>query len=268
MDRSSPYFKPESNYTLNGLEGYAEYFPDYSGQPVLMEATTRYIYQNTAREVFAGLKPQPNVIFLLREPCSRLMSAFLYAKNNRASIRPETSFPEFVDALRKGQVDSLVQFDHDSHAGRAYHSELTEMRDEMKYGQYIDYLLPWKQSLLTDRLHVFLMEDMQRSPVKFMHTIASIIGIDAAFYDGYDFTPRNRSVHVRSPGIQRLVRRLAPLVPRSRWTRAMYLKYLKLQAREHSAADKFDKDTLRLLRDHYRPYNRRLAEEFRLDLWQ
>ena len=80
-----------------------------------------------------------------------------------------------------------------------------------------------------DRVHVYLFEDLQRDGRGFMETLARDIGIDPAFYRDRRLAARNPSVSIRSPTIHRVVRGLAPVIPKTRLTRAVYDQYLRIQ---------------------------------------
>jgi len=264
MDRDSPYFNPRSNYHQHGLAGYSAYFRDQRDKQVRLDATTRYLDQNTARSVLAQLDPQPHVVFVLREPAGRLFSLFRYEKNNRRRIAPHARFTDFVQALSDERVvvPASARPELDTEQQREWH----DMVAEFAHSRYVEYLLPWKALFRPDRLHVYLLENLERDARCFMETLARDIGIDPEFYRGRRLVVRNRSVDVRSPAIHHVVRRLAPVMPRNRVTRALYGQYLRLQDSGTARVTAEEREALTQLRSHYRPYNERLAHEFALDL--
>jgi len=266
MDRDSPYFNPESNYHHHGLGGYSRYFRAHPDKQVRLDATTRYFDQETARRVLASLDPQPHVVFVLREPADRLFSLFRYEKNNRRRIAPQARFSDFVHDLFENRADALLAGGRRRELEREQHREWSELVGEFAHSRYVEYLLRWKALFRPERLHVYLFENLQHDAPGFMEALARDIGIDPAFYCERQLVGRNPSVDVRSPAIHRVVRGLAPVVPRNRMTRALYGHYLRLQDSGPVRHTAEERDALTELRRHYRPYNGRLAHAFGLDL--
>jgi len=266
MDKDSPYFQKDSNYHDHGLGGYEVYFAHCKNKPVIVEATTRYIYQNTARDVLSRFDPQPHVVFILREPSDRLYSAFRYAQNNRCSIGPDVSFGDFVTCIREGRTEELHEFNASERAGKDLMNELSQIKDEINYGQYIDYLLPWKRLFHSSRLHVYLFENLRDDPRGFIGTLAEDIGIGGDFYADYCLAPKNQTLPVKCRWLHRTVRKAAPFLPRNRATKTLYRYYASLQRRRPAPPPCQDREQLAELDAYYRPYDLRLAEELDLDL--
>src|SRR6185295_8634232 len=102
MDEGHPLRRKESSYQQHGLDGYRACFRDCSQQHrIIFEATTHYLYQQTALEVLSKLNPRPQIVVLLRKPSERVYSSFQYSKNNLANVRRELTFARFVDELQK-----------------------------------------------------------------------------------------------------------------------------------------------------------------------
>lgn len=77
MDKGHPLLKRNSNYHDHGLDGYNTYFQDLNGNyKVIIEATTHYIYQQTAIDVLSNLDSCPHIIFMLKKPSQRVYSGF------------------------------------------------------------------------------------------------------------------------------------------------------------------------------------------------
>jgi hypothetical protein len=111
---------------------------------------------------------------------------------------------------------------------------------------------------------------MCADPRRVVSGLASRLGLEPSFYDDYAFVPANPTVRVRSSTIHRLVRRLAPAVPKNRLTRFVYRLYLASQRQGRPETSSDDLVTLAELDDYYEPWNSRLAEVFGIDLsvWQ
>lgn len=261
LDRNSRYLPEKLNYHELGLAGFARCFPHYRAESVILDATTRYYDQQTARQVLSSFEPQPRVVFLLREPADRLLSTFYYLKNNRGRLASDVSFSQFVAAVA-GDFLKMPAPDWPSTA-----EDLMELRREFEYGVYADFLLPWQAAFAPDHLKVYLLDDLKRDPSAFMQRLAVAIGIDPAFYDHLDRTASNPSLHLKWPrvhsGLRAVKRALVGRIGRRTW---LHRAYAWLQRAPKPRLSAEDASALARLRAWYAPSNRRLAEQFCLDL--
>src|ERR1044072_6556741 len=109
MDEGHPLRRKESKYQPLGLDGYQGCFSDCSEHHrIIFEATTHYLYQQTALEVLSKLNPRPQIVVLLRKPSERVYSSFQYSKNNLANVRRELTFSRFVDELQQNSDSELI----------------------------------------------------------------------------------------------------------------------------------------------------------------
>jgi hypothetical protein len=260
MDEGHPLRHRDSNYQQHGLDGYRQYFENSSAdQRIIFEATTHYLYQQTALEVLASLDPMPQIVFVLRKPSERVYSSFQYSKNNLANVRRELTFSRFVDELGKTSDSTML---------REYARESAfVLSNDIKYSRYIEYLTTWVERFGTERVHVLLFEDMKRDPRGFMQTLARRIDIDPRFYDNYNFQAKNETVNLKYLSLHRGARKLNGVIPRSGLRNALKSVYLKAQAREsRNGRSAADRQSLNELDRHFQPFNRRLAKELSLDL--
>lgn len=265
MDRDSPYYDPEFGVHDVGIDGYAHFFGEWSGERFRMEASSRYYDQETALDVLSSLDEPPHVVFVVREPVERLESAFHYAKNNRGTLREGVTLAEFVEAAGNGDVRELLAISVDSKFGQSVSNEVSQLAKEVDYGHYARRLAHWRDRYPHDRLHVLLFEDLRRDPRQFVQGLAGRVGLDASFYEDFVFRKENRTVAMRSLRVHRMMRRLAQFVPRNSWTRSVYGLYLKVQGRPPGKATA-NEDTRKQLRALYADSNSELAAMFDLDL--
>lgn len=264
MDRDSPYCELERSIHAQGIDGYGQFWEHWDGERFRLEATSRYFDQETSLRTLSGLDEPPHAVFVLRDPVRRLISAFEYARNNRGTVRADVTLAAFVDALENGTTDALLTPDDGSRFSQETRREVSQLPRELDYGRYLQRLAAWKASYPADRLHVLLFERLRDTPRKFTQDLARTLGLDPAFYDGFEFRRENATVRVRSHVLHKLVRRAAPFVPRVGWTRSAYKTYLRLQEvrRRSATAD----PTVERLRAIYAEPNRQLADAFGLDL--
>jgi len=265
MDKGHPLLKRDSNYHDHGLDGYKTYFQDLNGSyKVLVEATTHYIYQQTAIDVLSNLDPCPHIIFMLRKPSQRVYSGFRYTQNNLANLEKSVSFAEFIEALRGGRTDSLAKrFSSTSSAFILMHI--------IKYSQYIDYISNWIPRFGREQIHVFLFEHLRMDPRTVMQELATRIGIEPSFYTNYDFKSHNKTVNFKNQFLHQRARRLAELITQGIVKNVLRHMYLKIQAdRNEAQISSEDLMTLSVLDDYFKPLNQRLANELNIDIsaWQ
>jgi len=261
MDEGHPLARRGSNFHARGLEGYAEFFGGRGGGArVVFEATTHYIYQRTALEVLSGLPTRPRIVFLLRKPSERVYSSFRYSQNNLANVRRGLTFARFVE-LTKGDGGGGAALEE--LAGASAHV----LRNDIRYSRYVEYVVPWVERFGRGRVDVLLFEDMKSNPRAFMKEFAARVGVDASFYDSYDFPLKNETFGVRYPSLHRGVRKLNGLVPAAGLKGALKRAYLKAQS-GGSSKGKTPEDARALgeLEREFRPFNRRLADELGLNL--
>jgi hypothetical protein len=265
MDEGHPLLKRDSNYHDHGLDGYKAYFQDENSNcKVILEATTHYMYQQTAIDVLSSLDPRPQIIFMLRKPSQRVYSSYRFTQNVMASLDKGVSFTQFIEALRSGRTDTFVK-------GFSSMDSALLLMNIIKYSQYIDYISNWIASFGRERIHVFLFEHMLKDPRTFMYDFAICIGIEPSFYDSYDFRSHNKTVGIRNHFLHRQARRVAKLIPQGAVKDSLRHMYLNVQADEDEAqVSPEDLMTLRILDDYFEPFNQRLAQELNIDIsaWQ
>ena len=260
MDEGHPLRRQQSNYQAHGLKGYQSYFQNGASQHRLVfEATTHYLYQQTALDVLSNLSSSPQIVFLLRKPSDRVYSSFQYSKHNLGNVDARVSFAQFIDAVRSRMEGPSV----DAYAGESAYV----LKHDIQYSRYIEYISQWAARCGTDRVHVLLFEEMKREPRMFMQHLAGRLGIDPTFYDSYDFPVKNETVHIKNPSLQRRARKFHGAIPRGRlktWLKGAYLKAQSGQPANGKTAE--DRQILAELEQEFQPFNRRLADEFGLDL--
>ena len=257
MDTDNPMLNPEHNVHRQGLAGYHHFFRGATTK-VLLEATTHYLYQDTAREVLSGLPTPPLVVFILRKPSARIYSSFQYTLNNRAAFRRPLSFERYVDVLLSGQVSALDDYIE------APQSRYVLQRD-LAYSTYVTYLEQWAHCLPADKLHVFLLEDIIRSPSAFMRRMCSLLSIDPSFYDTFSFPKQNETFAVRNQTLHKRATGWSALLPRGAVKERLKRAYLALQANQPPPRE-HHREALQKLDAYFEPYEQQLALMFNLDI--
>lgn len=175
----------------DGAEKYEQFFPRCQAGMVRMEATPDYLYDAGAAARIRSALPAARVVVVLREPVSRLVSWYRFAKQD-GRLPTELSFDDYVKQQQENpRGDATVP---------------QPMR-ALAQGRYADYLAPWIEQF-SDDLLVVCQGELKREPAAVMQRICRLAGIDAGFYDGYAFDAVNQSKAMRRPGIERAYKRL------------------------------------------------------------
>jgi hypothetical protein len=260
MDEGHPLRRKESNYQQHGLDGYRAYFKNCSPQHrVIFEATTHYIYQQTAIDVLSALSPMPQIVFVLRKPSERVYSSFQYSKHNLANVRSHLTFSRFIEELRKTPDSALI--------GEYARESAYVLKNDVRYSRYIEYLSAWVERFGSERVKVFLFEEMRKDPRVVMQELARRVGIDPGFYDDYKFQTKNETANLKYLSLHRGARKLNGAIPGGNLRNALKTIYLKAQSRKtRNGMTAEDRQSLAELERHFQPFNQRLANELGLNL--
>ncbi|MEB3360334.1 MAG: sulfotransferase domain-containing protein [Synechococcales bacterium] len=262
MDERSPLMRPTANYNRHGYSRYTFFPPSQGPQAphptVFLEATTHSLYQQTALDAFASWTPQPHIIVLLRQPSDRILSSFRYTQHNLACLDPEVSFADFVALLLEGQLEQI----RDRFTSNTSFYVLSR---DLHYSCYVNFLTRWAERFPPDRLHLLTFESLRANPQSVVSHLAATLGLDPAFFEGFDFQSQNTTTAIAHSWLHRQCRRVAPMLPKGGMKSALKSLYFTLQRHQTSFSGS-DDDALRRLDDYFEPWNRLLAEAFQMDL--
>ena len=188
---SSDYPLP-SKYRYNGdAEEYANLFPKCDETQLRMESTPDYLYCEKARERIAEVLPQAKLVFSLREPISRLISWYRFAK--QIGKLPETlSFDAYVELLFAALEDNA-------------NGEIQHLQT-LRQGCYTIYLKRYFNQFGPARIHMLFYEELAAQPLSVMASLCNFAGIDADFYADYTFKVTNRTEKMRNSELHRKYR--------------------------------------------------------------
>ena len=259
QDEDSSIFKPSWNYQNNGIEGYASFFntTKKSDQTkVVLDSTPGYMYQEIALKVFSEEATLANtqIIFVLREPVSKLKSLFNFFCYTRLELPKELTFEGFVDLVENN--DASIQWNE-------------FLREAIVHSQYIDYIRKWTDACGKERIHIFLYEDFRNNNTLFMKKMSSILGIDPTFYDDFIFEKKNPTLYVKNLYFHKLIGTFKKMIPQSSLRnklRAYYRSRNFTNTNVKIQPNNSEEALLEKLQNHYRVYNNQLANEFNLDL--
>ncbi len=257
IDKEYSGFKDTVNFHNSGMEGYKKYFKhcNHKNLKLVFEATPANIYQNTALEVLSAMKPRPLIVFVLRKPSERLYSVFNHAKNYLAIIDREMTFKEFISLIGTETGEKSDVF-----MGRQF------LTDAIENTMYIKYISKWIERFEgeTNKIKVFLFEELKKDPVVFMKEFSMFAGIEVSFWDRYSFDHVNRSDPYKIQSVHTFIRkRLTRNLHRMgmEWPRIIRNSYTRLFCKVVSQRSDEDCMVLKDLDRLFLPYNELLAEK-------
>ncbi len=189
LDTDYPVF---SKYRFEeGLDKYDQFYDNCTDIKVRLEATPDYLYSSGTPGKIKDSLPNAKMIFILREPISRLVSWYRFAKQNN-NIPEKTTFDEYVK----------LQLNYNSEDKKEHHLL------SLKQGKYSLYLKSYFDLFGQNRIHVTFYEDLSNNPVSVIKEICTFAGINPDFYNNYDFRIFNSTKTMKNPRIHQLYKAL------------------------------------------------------------
>ncbi len=175
--------------TAEGLDEYASYFDHCTtDSKIRLEASPNYLTGGRrVAELIHQCIPDARLIFILREPVSRLLSNFL-----RRTQRLHTRF-------RNMTAEDYVQALIDSAQG-----EDGGLVGEFRSVVYATLLAEYLQVFDKAQIKVMFFDDLATDTPGFVTSVCEFIGIDASHYDDYRFYVENKTRLYRSKKLQKL----------------------------------------------------------------
>ena len=173
------------------VEAYNLLFSDAGETQLRMESTPDYLYCESARERIATSLPYAKLAFSLREPISRLISWYRFAK--QIGKLPQTlSFDAYVESL-------FAALNNDKETEEQHLQTLQQ-------GCYTIYLKHYFDRFGPERIHVLFYEELAAQPAHTMTGLCHFADIDAGFYSDYGFKVTNRTQQMRNSELHRKYR--------------------------------------------------------------
>ncbi len=156
----------------DGLDKYEEFFSHSSPTNFFrLEATPDYLYSpGTAQRINESL-PHTKLVFILREPISRLISWYRFAQQI-GQIPQNYAFETYVQEQWQAIEQGLQRPQH--------------MR-ALEQGRYSVYLQSYFELFGYDNVYVTFQEDLAKDPKSVVQAICCFAGIASSLYENYEF---------------------------------------------------------------------------------
>ncbi len=281
-----------SKYRYKGdVEEYGLLFPHSDEAQLRLESTPDYLYCPRALERIAAFLPHAKLVFSLREPISRLISWYRFAKQI-GKLPQSLSFDAYVERLfnvvgskpqgttKVGAISESRKEPGGGERNNLIGSERTHTEENpgheqylqtLKQGCYSIYLKPYFEQLGAARIHILFYEDLAAHPSNVLTEICHFAGIDTHFYRDYAFQVENRTETMKNSGLHRKYRAFRfwmrqwthnkPIIhnPLRVMRRAVEPLYLRLNTRPTENVH-VSKETRHRLVDYYKHDAHELAE--------
>jgi hypothetical protein len=174
MPRKEPsFFVPEiwaerSNRYANGIEDYLAYFDQARDDQLIGEATTAYLWSQSAAARIAEVQPGARIIAILREPASFLRS--LHLQFIRSNVESESE-------LRKA-----LELDRPRSEGRELPPNSTRPQALVysEHVRYVEQLRRYHEAFGRDQVLVLIYEDFRADNERTLREVLRFLELDDA----------------------------------------------------------------------------------------
>lgn len=247
----------QGELTPEALSRYASHFAHCSpGSRIRLEASANYLAggARVARLIRKCL-PEVRLIFILREPVSRLLSDY--------RRRKERLHEKVRDVGSSDYVNSLLSAAEHPYGTNPDDSFIVELRSVT----YADLIRQFLAEFGKDRVKILFFDDLARNEREFVKSACGFLGIDPSFYDSYEFHIENKTRSYRSKRLQKVAfsihirfERWLNRVPAvRRWLRDVYNTINETQ----SAVTPSEPEGSEQLRAYFVDHNRALGDLLR-----
>jgi len=179
--------------TPQALSRYASHFAHCTPDArIRLEASPNYLSggARVARLIRECL-PEVRLIFILREPVSRLLSNYHRTKERLHEKVRNVSSNDYIKLL-------LSAAEHPGGSGP--HNPFTSDLNSVTYADLIGQYLA---EFASDQIKILFFDDLARNELKFVKSACAFLGIDPSFYDSYEFHVENKTRSYRSNNLQK-----------------------------------------------------------------
>jgi len=174
----------EKRYQKNGPETYLSLFASGPPDNWRLEATPDYLYSANTPHFIRQSLANVRFVFILREPISRLLSWYRFARK-RSVIPHDMTFDDYVCTQRDNSTRRARPGRHP-----AFYA--------LEQGRYSVYLRPYLELFGESSVHVSFYEDLRRGALAFIVPICRWLGINEAYFRDFRFDIINKGSDVRS----------------------------------------------------------------------
>ena len=243
----------QGDLTGEALSRYAAHFAHCPlDARIRLEASANYLSggARVARLIRQCL-PDVRLIFILREPVSRLLSNYRRTKERLDEKVRDVSPDDYVRSLL-----SAAEHPDGSGPDNPFNADLRSVA-------YAELISAYLAEFASEQIRIMFYDELAGNELEFVKSACVFLGIDPSFYDSYEFHVENKTRAYRSKGVQRLAhslhmrseRWLSRVPAIRRWLRDAY----NLVNEKKDAAAPSEPDGSKQLRAYFAGHNRALG---------
>ncbi|NIA69077.1 sulfotransferase domain-containing protein [Pelagibius litoralis] len=185
------FFSRQDN--LRDLSSYERFFRQWSGQTILFEASTGYLFEEYAATRIRNHLNRLKIVIILRDPLGRTLSAYLHLKKRYDDLRgfeevfgglpvsPAAAFRE--EERRIEEAISTKKIDKQRYSLR-YDDSLWPFR-YLRNSWYIDPVNRYLTIFGRENVHIVLLEDLEKDPQHTMQGVFEFLGVQPYWNDSF-----------------------------------------------------------------------------------
>ena len=228
--------------------------------PLWVEASPGYLGEAASvAPRMRALVPTAKLLFILRDPIDRLHSSYHFHRG-RLNLPQDLEFDEYVRrclAFDEGTPAAALGLD-------PWYLKV------LRFGRYADSLAVFREHFGPAQVKVTFFEDLGADERGFMKSLSEFLGIDAGYWDRFEFRRSNVTFSARLRGLHRLAVRTnalaEPLMRRYPAVKHSLVRVYKAFNQEREGYDPMPAGTRRMLVDYYDPSLRRLEQQLGREL--
>lgn len=236
----------EKKIPFGSIEQYNSLFDGCIDKRVRLEASPDYLYSHETPQKIKALIPNVKLIFIVREPVSRLVSWYKFAIQNNL-LSATISFDEFVVMQQK----PLPGYNKEQHFMA------------LEQGKYAQYLRSYYDAFGQNNILILFYEDIESHLHNTIKQVCEFISINEQFYETFNFQIHNKTEKLKSPAFHNFYRStrrgFRKLVPKStfigKWLRGKQKTieplYLKMNRDKRSTSVTISPETQFFLQSYY-----------------
>ena len=212
----------------------------------LLEGTTHAFYSVRARREIASLGSAAHSIVMLRQPSKRILSSFLYTKNNLGRMSRRFRFVEYAELLLARDTSRIKEVIN--HPVSAF-----VLSSELELSDYAPLLRNWSEAVGRNQLRCIISEEYFKDPIEEIRSTLSWLCLPIECLDASKVVRANSTRSMKYLGVQRFARWVNARIPSSRILRPVKNVYFTLQSTSDAHEDEGVAKGLAMLDEYFRP---------------
>lgn len=260
--------KKETQFFINHIDGstqthlnkYAEFFSGCADHHTIrIEATPHYLqFADQLAPLIHKTLPGVKLLFILREPVSRLFTGFRNLRELESQTYGTWNFDTFVEHA----------LSHEALAD--HHAEDPRLRaaSYLHTGCYSKFLNAYYKVFDPEQIQILFFDNLTSSTKDLMLEVARFLEIDESFYDTYAFSQENRTRAFRSRYMHRIAHQVnqsfEPILNKTPILRRSLRRAYNALNESRSKKEMPTEKTRGILESFYQPHNVELDQLLQL----